>query len=356
MFKFAMWWFVAVAVAGCANSGSEKHFDSGPSSSETASPISPPLDRATVYFYRQRVAMQDFSAVALPPLFYGLDGKMLAIMPLGSHVRLSLEPGKHTFTRFVVDGGGLFPIATKRNDLEIDLIAGKTYYVGSRLGFLQHHFEEVSSEAGAEVVRVSKLAKHLHAPVRTDVFVSRLQAAEQARKGVPASSPPNSNSPVSVTASFQDFLPSSKEVGDALEVVATVAFVALFILGLGAAGSTVSPPPSPPVAFSTPPSFSRPASPRGEVLGNSRKASPLPIEPLMEAERLRRERTVTDAKSGVKYTFEGDRVKGSDGTNYKISGTTMYSDSGQSYQVVGGKFVYASDGRSCTLIADKLHC
>ena len=141
-----------------------------------------------------------------------------------------------------------------------------------------------------------------------------------------------------------------------MEAVATVALVALYILALGAAGSGGSPHIAAPVSFSPPPSFSQPSTPTraGAKLGLD--ATRDPVGRLKEVERMLNERTVTNAATGVKYVIDEDRVKGSDGSRYKVSGTMMYSDSGQSYQVVADKFIYASDGRSCTLIAEKLHC
>ena len=146
------------------------------------------------------------------------------------------------------------------------------------------------------------------------------------------------------TAGFQEFLPSSKQVGDALQAVATVALIALYIVAIGVGASAESQQADPPLSFTPPPTLTRPA------------ASEVIRQQVVVPDRTRIERTVTNADTGVRYVFDGDRVKGSDGSRYRVAGTTLFSESGQAYQIVGEKFVYSSDGRSCTLITDKLYC
>jgi hypothetical protein len=51
--------------------------------------------------------MQELIYIPIPPFFYAVDGRMLSIMPLALHAVLSLEPGRHRFSRLIVSGGGL---------------------------------------------------------------------------------------------------------------------------------------------------------------------------------------------------------------------------------------------------------
>jgi len=257
-----------------------------------------------------------------------------------------------------------------RADVRLDLVAGQTYFV-SEINAITPTFRQVDKNRGRDILDGAALAKFVHAPVRTSVFVSRLVEAERLRKAGPApsqQSPSGAQNATSVAAGFQDLLPSSKQVGDALQAVASVAMVVLYIIALGASESANSHQAAAPVPFSAPPAISRPVMPVADSRSRDRVSAARQVEPLEEVERMknertvvnattgmRNERTVVNATTGVKYLIDGDRVKGSDGSSYRAAGTLLFSDSGPSYQVIGN-FVFASDGRSCVKIGDKLHC
>lgn len=343
-----------LVLSGCANT-TKQYFDIDSPAIHPGKTLAANPDRASVYLMREWALGQGF----VPPLFYAVDETMVSTMPVGAYVPLSMEPGVHTFSRFrVVPGGGLARFEVARADVKLELVAGQSYYV-SEVNALSNTFRHVAKERGREILDGADLAKFIHSPVTTSVFVSRLVEAERVRKTTPVPAPPSPTSMQTQTfaaSGFQEFLPSSKQVGDALKAVATVAIIALYFLALSAGESANSHHEAAPVLFSSPPSFTRPAESATDLHSRDRVVVQRSIEPLAEVERLPNERTVTNPSTGVRYLFDGDRIKGSDGSRFRVVGSTLYSDSGQSYQVVGEKFVYASDGRSCTLIGDKIYC
>ena len=333
-------------LCGCANTAAA-HFETDATAIRTGKTPATDAGRATVFMMHQSALGQGF----LPPLFYAVDERMVATMPIGAYVPLSMEPGGHTFTRFRVVPGGFFlsRFQVARADVKLDLIAGKTYFV-SEVGAFVDTFRQIDEKRGREILEHTELAKFIHSPMTTQEFVSRQFEAERLRKEAsiaPAAAAPTSAPQKYDTAGFADLLPSSKQVGEALEAVGTLALVALYVLALGAGGSANTYQSTAPATFAPPPSLSRPASPvvaspTGGGFANRSNESAT--------------RTMTNPSTGVKYVFDGDRVNGSDGSRFRVVGTTLFSDTGQTYQVVGEKFVYASDGRSCTVISDKLYC
>ncbi|HEY8706625.1 MAG TPA: hypothetical protein VIM34_01360, partial [Burkholderiaceae bacterium] len=100
--RFFLALFGVLVFAGCANT-TKQHFETDPTAIRAGKSAAANPDRAVVYLMREYGWGQD----SLPPLFYAVDGKMVSAMPLGSYVPLSLEPGPHTFTRFIVVTGGV---------------------------------------------------------------------------------------------------------------------------------------------------------------------------------------------------------------------------------------------------------
>jgi len=334
----------SLALSGCANTATQ-HLETDAAAVRAGkTPASDP-SRATVFLMHESAFGQSF----LPPLFYAVDETMVATMPLGSYIPLSLEPGAHKFTRFrVVPGGVLlsrFQVA--RADVALELGAGKTYYV-SEVNALVDTFRPVEEKRGREILEHAELAKFIHSPITTQEFVNRQFDAERRRKETSAATPPSNSTPAKPTydaPGFADLLPSSKQVGQALEAVGTLALLALYLLAVGAGGSGHQHQTPPPATLAPPTALSR-------------SAVPVPTQPSIFANRSIESgtSTFTSPSTGVRYVLDGDRVSGSDGSRFRIAGTTMFSNTGQTYQVVGDKFVYASDGRSCTVIGDRLYC
>ena len=351
--------FITMFLTSCANYGSNKYFERDPKAIESTMNVADYKDRATVYIFRQDLIMLPFNPIHdiqhdqivgdTPPYFYAVDGKMLSIMPVGSHVVLSLEPGKHTFTRFQLTGF-FVQDQLKRNDTVLDLVGGQTYYFGSQKSgmFSPANYGLVDNQYGHEIVANTKLAKLIHQPVSTDVFVSRFAAAERKRKeGVLSSSPAQSSSQ-DIRSDFQDALPSSKQVGDFLEIVATVALIAVLIIG-GAveASNSISSPPQP--SYYPPPTagYSVPAP----ITTTWHTSS----DTLSEILNTKGETTIDNISTGVQYRINNGQVIGSDGSHYQVNGSTMYSDTGQMYQVSGNN-IFASDGSSCVKTGVMISC
>jgi hypothetical protein len=286
-------------------------------------------------------------------MFYALNGKMLSIMPLGSYVFLSLEPGRHTFSRFAVVDGGLFPLRINRLDVQLDLVAGQTYYVGPQNALFSISFGLADHKQGSEIVAESELAKLIHQPVSAEVFVSRLEESERKRKAGTAPQSVTQSSPPSNVFSATNALPSSKQVGEFLEVLATVALVAVFLFA-AAAGATANSDlaPTPSLNLALPPAISTPALARPPALATTWRSSSGTLSEILNS----KDQTILhNTSTGARYRIEDGRITGSDGSRYRVTGSTVYSESGQTYRVVGNS-IFASDGRSCVKTGIVVSC
>ena len=242
--------FTLTLISGCANYDSEHHFESNAVAVKASKSTSVHSDRALVYLFRARVLGQSTSIIAFPPMFFAVDGKLVSVMPLGSFVPLSLEPGRHVFSRLIVEDGLFGSIDLKTTDVNVEVVAGKTYYLGTSYGFLAQPFGLVDESRGSQFVGEAELAKFLHQPRTVVAFSAAVVAMEEKRKSSAATNKPEKDRPSQKTSfsapGLQDALPSSKQVGEFLEVLATVALVSLLVIGSAAgsgSGSSASLPP-----------------------------------------------------------------------------------------------------------------
>lgn len=343
---------LSLVVTGCANYHTEKYFERNPEAIAASKAIAGNSERATVYLFRPRLIFQAISYTPVPPMYYAVDGKMISIMPLGSHVVLSLEPGRHSFTRIIVVRGLTFQMEAKRDDTTVEVGIGKTYYVGSS-GFGSRTFGLVDSKAGIETVADSEFAKFIHQPVSVDAFLNKVASGE--KKQPSAGSTQSSNAPArdGVTASIRDALPSAKQVGSFLEGLAAVALIGLVVVaavaGSSSGNTTQYSPPNLPIVQPT-------------VIQSSQVRAPTPARiwqnssgTLSEIVQSKTEVIVNNLSSGVQYRIEDGRITGNDGSRYRVMGSNIFSATGQTYQVVGNN-LFASDGSSCVMTGNIISC
>lgn len=350
--RFVMFSLACVLLAGCANYGSEEHFDRSSSSVDAKTALVGQPGRATVYLFRQRAFMQQFVYIPIPPMYYAVDGTMVSIMPLGSHVVLSLEPGRHTFTRFKVGGGGLFPIEVDRVDVQVELASDQIYYVGTRNGYPTQPFDAVDARRGMEIIADTELAKVIHKPATVDTFMARMAAAEAKRKAASSFAPTGLPPTQRASSPIESALPSSQQIGEFLDVVAAIALVAVLLVG-AAADASSGPGATPALASpSSPPAIASPSPPQRQLSTETWRTSSGTLAEVLQSKE---STVVRDIASGVRYEIESGRITGSDGSRYRVVGSNVYSDSGVSYQVIGNN-VFASDGRKCEKIGVNVSC
>jgi hypothetical protein len=360
-----------IALYGCANYYTDKHFDRGQSLPQSVGATE--SDRATVYYFRQRAWGQALIYIPIPPLYYAVDEKLVSIMPLASNVRLSLPAGTHTFSRLIVSGGGFISRSVDRTDFKMALDPGKTYYIGTRNGFASQPFGVTDDTNGLEIVKDTEPAKILHNPVSIATFTSRI-AAMNNKPTLPAQSGATPPAPATGanTNSLSDALPSSRQVGDFLEGLAAVALIGLMIFGVATASKSdgPSPYPSPALSYSpnsappTPASPSLYAAPPAQRLAQpTRSQTPTSatatwqsssgtLSDILQSKDLV---ILKNESSGVSYRIEDGRISGSDGSRFTVRGPNIYSDTGQSYQVIGNS-LFTSDGRSCVKTGIVINC
>jgi hypothetical protein len=344
---------VAVALsAGCANYGLEKHFDRSTAPVPPQEAVEPGL--ATVYLVRAKAWGQSFIYVPIAPLYFGVNGQMLAVMPLGSHVRLLLPPGRHRFSQVKV-AGGLLGNSVDVQDIHISVEAGRVYYAGATIGFPHHAFGPLEQEPGRKLVADSERAAIIHSPVSVATFTARVAAPRAPdRPTDTAASGPQSSAVGSGSAAQVNALPSRQQVGSFLEGLAAVALIGLAIFGAGAAMRSNAVPPVP--TYSPPQLVALPAVAQAQPAQSSqdlrwKNSTGTLSEIVTSKERV----TVRNAATGVTYEIEDGRIRGSDGSRYMVSGATIYSDTGKTYQVTGNT-LWTSDGRSCVRTGALITC
>lgn len=347
-----------LAVCGCANYYTDQHFDRAQAVPQPSNAAEP--DRATIYFFRQRAWGQALIYIPIPPLFYAVDDKLVSIMPLASAVKLSLPAGPHTFSRLIVSGGGFISRSVERTDFKVSVEPGKIYYIGTRNGFPSHPFGLTDESNGQELVKETEPARILHNPMSVATFTNRIAAMDSK----PAPTAQGNTAPSTSTTSasnISDALSSSKQVGDFLEGLAAVALIGLLVFGV-AATSKYAPPSqysnttlySPTYSTQSTTALSTIAPPIQRQVQPSPSQTPIAsttswqsssgtLSEILQSKDLV---VLKNVSTGVSYRIEDGRISGSDGTRFTVRGQNIYSDTGQSYQVIGNS-LFTSDGRSC---------
>ena len=332
---------------GCATYGQDNLFERDAVASAKSKEMIGQTGLATVFYFRERAPFQPLVYTPIPPVYFAVNETLVSILPVGSHVALSLEPGQHKFTRLVIGGDWLFPLSIGRQEVSVKLEAGKTYYVGVVNTFLGERMRSLDAAAGEKIIVSSEFAKLIHNPATVESFVSRLRDAD-AKKRASSSRNTGTNYLSSIVSAS---LPTASQVTSFLEGVATVAFAAVLIVAAAAGSSSGSGyaqsfPTQPPTV-----QISRPAETLGDASLSGRTSGGTLSEIVQSKERLQ----VRDISSGVSYTIENGRISGTDGSRYHVYGQNIISDTGQTYQVIGNH-MYSSDGRSCTKIGINIVC
>lgn len=333
---------LSIIFSGCATHGQEHHFEKDPTAvSDSVSRVNQ-NGRATVYYFRENAFMQQTIAAPMPPLYYGVDGKLVSIMPVGSYVVLSLEPGSHRFTRVFVADDFFTGRVVRRVDIDLTLESDKSYYIGSVNSLLGPHFRQLKMIEGKTIIDNGELAKLLHSPESVEEFISRVSSRESKKSRTGQSS-----STTATSSALQDALPSSRQVVSFLEGLATVAFVALIVAAavVGGGAQGISAPVPPPLTVPAPQEniAYRVQPTRVDMAPTWRTSSGSLSEIIQSKERM----IVRNLSTGVNYEIEDGRIKGSDGSRYRVYGQNVFSDTGQTYQVIGNT-MFTTDGRSCT--------
>lgn len=309
-----------LVVGGCATYGQDRLFDTNTPRHQAAAPGT--KDTASVYVLTKIEFLP--SPFPLLPFAYAMDNRLLSIMPSGTYIHLQVPAGSHTFSRSTTETNIFFP-RIKRSDVRVELQSGKTYFVGSQPAFGGPSFGLIDETRGPETLKESKLARMIYAPTTMDKLIGRLEARNPT---VQTSTSPASN--------LADVLPTQEQISGFFEVVATVALIGLFILGAGAIAASGSPGVVAP-----------PIQPAPVHYSGSRRAT--------QVTQTNRETTVRDTGSGVVYTVRDGAITGSDGSRYRVSGTTVFSSTGEYYQKIGNT-IYGNDGSSCTITGSLLDC
>ena len=336
------WLLVLIAfVGGCATYGQDKLFEKDPKLDATikGTPVDPAL--ASIFILRPKPLLATLTYVPILPVYCAVNGMMLSVMPLGTYVHVMLPPGTHRFTAmYATPGDALFPPKITGGDVTVNLAAGQRHFVAMTPNFGSANLRRYSDRDGVDELGSLELAKVLYAPYTLDTFKARF--LEPRRR--------EANSTPSKPIEAQGALPSTRQVSDFFEGLATLAFVALFVVASVAAAKgapAVSQPSY--VDLATPPAYFQPDR---RTNGYSVRTSSGMVS---QVGKLARETTLRNDATGITYTISGDAIRGSDGSRYRVSGSNVFSDRGDYYQKIGTS-IFGSDGSSCDAIGSQLIC
>lgn len=316
--------------------------------------------RSTVYFIRKMPFLNGFGAPAVPTEYYALNNQLISEMPIGSYVILSLEPGQHKFTRIThpcLPLRGCFRAEIFSSNF--NLAPNKTYYIGGAVENGKAAIVQFQPDAGKEILSNAKMAKFIHQPLSIENFIYSLNANERPYTEKKSQISSSLSQTKFDTSKMKDALPSSEQIASFLEVLATVAFIAVVVVALAAsgAGSGVNPPSA---IYADPPAIH---SPSQYLNSSGAKPYQTPNLPSLQTSsgsvskitNVNNRPVIKNNSSAVSYSMNGNRITGTDGSGYTVTGSSMFSDTGQAYQVFGNQ-VTSSDGRSCLIAGSVVHC
>jgi len=303
-------------LAGCGTAGLQQHFDT---QAPAAADMETPATLCTVYMFRQKPPMP--SLVPLGVTYIGVDGVMVATMPVGSYVKLALPPGPHTYTDIRAANVSFLPTEYHQKDLTLNVVAGSTHYVGRYINWLPGGaFDEVSADKGRSVIGESARAKVIHRPLTIAAFHQRIVGPEpehRAPSKEPAPSGPG------VMESLSNALPSGQQVGDFLAALAQISVALLGAVDVEAGAG-----------------------------GHPRLATPVPSATATSWNAYKAPQTRSDT---IIYTGNGTARALDSGVTYRAFGDRIYSSTGVSYLVSGNRLM-ASDGQTCTIMGNVVTC
>lgn len=128
-----------------------------------------------------------------------------------------------------------------------------------------------------------------------------------------------------------------------VEGMATVALIALLLVGAAYAAKGGNLDRGDPIAFSG-------SKPVQAKLVSKRHGS------ITEVTQEAGSRVIYSYDTGTKYKVSGESITGSDGSSYKIRGTQVISSTGQTYERIGSTLLRSSDGRECQLLSSAINC
>jgi len=336
MFRLLLLLMLA-ALSGCATYGQDKYFETDRTLDAAAKAATIDSEFASVYLIRPKQFGQAIVLTPVPPLYYAVNGRLVSIMPLGTYVHLKLPPGPHTFSLLRYRPADIL-LGPKivQNDVAVALEGGRKYYIAESLSFLSGgSFKRLQERDGVETLADAQLAKLLYAPATVEAFKRRLLER------------PKDQQP-SVASSLLAALPSQKQVSDFFEGLATVAVVALFVVGTLLGADKQGSPPERPLSLEPPPAYYQQQAPgRWSIRTSAGVAT--------EVSTADGETRLRNWTTGVTYTIAGNRISGSDGSRYRVIGSSIISDTGEHLQRVGSA-IFGSDGRSCDVIGSQILC
>ena len=325
-----------LSLQGCANYGNEVHMRDRSFETRPA-PIETVPDRGTVVVVREKPFIANLSYLPWDAFPIAVDGKMVALLPVGSSVVLSLQPGTHTMKWAPKVGGRL--TASPKSEV-VAVAVGQTVFLSIEQDFTEGAvMKRVAPAIGHTLYEGTAPARLLHNGATWEAFQRRIEASNRSE----------------LLDSINAAMPSGQTVGAALEAIGSIALIGLDIAVIASnsqrqAAAGVHTPiqsaanrPSSALRMDTLTSPSRPdrfsygSSGGGDVL------------------RAGSETRLRDYRTGTVYTVQDGVVRGSDGSRFKVVGSAVISDSGVRYEIIGNT-LRSPDGRTCRRVVDAIHC
>jgi len=327
-------------LSGCINLHNEKLFEDSESAKKQASLIkAAPNNLSSVYFFSEKSFIEQTSFIpASASIGFFVNDYLMTQMPRGSFVNMVVEPGNTNVKVANIYGRDRPNRIHIFDSLNIDLKAGQTYFISSRLTVGKGiHLVFLKEEEGVALIQNLPLAKTLH----TRIPLSSLQS--------PKSSSVSSESSANTSASTSAPVVSSTDISDFFAAAGAVALTALFIFCLGMAISAGSPsyvPPSVPLI---------PDRPSVNIVQPQTMSVRSASGKVLNIDTNRADGTIVNRSTGVRYRVEGDFITGTDGSRFRSAGSTIFSNSGN-YYTKSGNLIVSNDGRSCQVIGNLIDC
>jgi len=323
-----------LAAGGCANVGNGGHMEAGSFTPRNIA-AHPMPERLTIVITREQTVFSRISHVPWDAYPLALNGKMVAFLPVGSHIVLVVEPGTHIL-KWSRKANGI--LVGKDEEYAVAGPAGAIRYVALKAKITDVEMTAVPEDAGRSALASTAPARLLHNGTTWDIFKGRSKAANTA-----------------AWDALRAAMPDGETVNSALEAVGAIA-----LIGLHVAAATQSNTPS---LASVRPSGSgttreqTSSALRMDTLTSPQRTNPFSYGKSETSERLKSANAawVRDYRTGTTYTIEDDSVRGSDGSRFKIVGNSLISETGVRYQITGNS-LRAPDGRTCRRVLDTVHC
>jgi len=342
-FKLVIACLVVSLLAGCANLKNKHLFDNSVDVEATLKQLNPPPSGlASVYLISNKTPLQELSLAPASSFAFVVDNRIVTQAPRGSFVHLLFQPGRYKIGVMYVNAGTLLSKANISSIRSLTFEPNKTYIFDTKIVFQGgFHLDDPTFENGRQLIQSYKLAKTTSIPISIEAF-ERKQEQKLSEKAFKEAEAERQQQ-----ASEIERAQTTEGISDFFASAASVALVALFLVGFGIAMSPGQPAYAlPPMDISSPSAYVSRSSTVQSASGKTMQ---------LETTKSTQSTSINNLSTGVRYHLDGDKFVGTDGSWYRVAGNTIYTNTG-SYYTRSGNVLTSNDGRQCQIIGAMINC